>query len=183
MDKAEYIRKRKEILMRQAQIFKEKPEIGRYVKVKKIALWVLAAIIGFHGGVEVWLLFLMPGFSGYDVGREIIKALFLIAMLYVLLNLRGSWRRILILYAYAALNLGMLIQYREGIMDVIVNHKYMSMPIGPLYVAMILMEALLPIMLLVFALYLTVPLKHQVIADVVANMYKEDMEELRDAAG
>lgn len=104
-------------------------------------------------------------------------------MLYVLLNLRGSWRRILILYAYAALNLGMLIQYREGIMDVIVNHKYMSMPIGSLYVAMILMEALLPIMLLVFALYLTVPLKHQVIADVVANMYKEDMEELRDAAG
>ena len=30
---------------------------------------------------------------------------------------------------------------------------------------------------------MTVPLKHQVIADVVANMYKEDMEELRDAAG
>lgn len=87
------------------------------------------------------------------------------------------------MYAYAALNLGMLIQYREGIMDVIVNYKYMSMPIGPLYVTMILMEALLPIMLLVFALYLTVPLKHQVIADVVANMYKEDMEELRDAAG
>lgn len=65
MDKAEYIRKRKEILMRQAQIFKEKPEIGRYVKVKKIALWVLAAIIGFHGGVEVWLMFLMPGLCSF----------------------------------------------------------------------------------------------------------------------
>lgn len=182
MDKAEYLRIRKEILLRQAQIFEEKPEIGRYVKVKKLALWVLAGIIGFHGVVEIWLMFLVPGFSSYDVGKGIIKVLFLIAMLFVLLNQQGSWRRILILYAYAALNFGMLVQYREGVLDVIANLKYMSMPMGPLYAVMILMEVLLPFVLLAFALYLTVPLKHQVIADVAANMYKEAMEELRDAA-
>lgn len=182
MDKAEYIRKQKEILQRQAQIFEEKPEVGRYVKIKKIALWVLAGIIGLHGVVEVWLLFLVPGFSGYDVGKAIIKVLFLLAMLFVLLNKLGSWRRILILYAYAALNFGMLVQYREGIMDVAATLRYMSIPEGPLYAVMILMEVLLPFALLAFALYLTVPFRHQVIADAAAKMYKEDIEEVRDAA-
>lgn len=181
MDKAEFKRKRQEILQRQEQFLEENPEIGRFVRMKKIFWRILMGIIILHFIITICLMVLMPGFSAYDIGMEVFKLPFMLLWLFVFMSPRGDWRLNLMLYVSAAVNFGLVVQNRELMLDVLTNLPYLSMPSGLLYAVVMFLEVLLPFVLLGVALYLTVPMKHRVIAETAANMYKETMTELQDA--
>ena len=182
MDKAEFLKKRQEILERQAQFLEERPEIGRLVGMKKIFLRILMGIVILHFIFSICIMVSMPGFTAFDIVTEVFKLPFMLLWLFALLNPRSNWTWNLMLYVSAAVNLGLVVQNREVMLGVLTNLSYLAMPSGILYVAVMLLEVLLPFVLLGFALYLTVPMKHRVMAEVAANMYKETMAELQDAA-
>lgn len=182
MDKAEFIRKRQEILERQAQFLEERPEIGRLVRMKKIFLRVLMGIIILHFIFSICIMVSMQGFTAFDIGSEVFKLPFMLLWVFLFLNPRGSWTWNLMLYVSAVVNFGLVVQNREVMLGVLTNLSYLAIHSRVLYAAIMFLEVLLPFVLLGFALYLTVPMKHRVMAEVAANMYKETMAELQDAA-
>lgn len=182
MDKAEFIRKRQEILERQAQFLEERPEIGRLVGMKKIFLRVLMGIIILHFIFSICIMVLMQGFIAYNIVMEVLELPLRLLWAFLFLNPQSSWRLNLMLYVSAVVNFGLVLQNREVILGVLANLSYFAMHLRVLYVAIMSLEALLPFVLLGFALYLTVPMKHRVMAEEAANMYKETMAELQDAA-
>ena len=181
MDKIEFEKKRQEVLLRQSQFLEENPEIGAWVKTKKILFRFLAVYIMLHAAVSIGIMVWLKNLTVGAAGVEIIKLLFMLLWLKLFLNERGGWRLNVMLYVSAAYNFITLIQNKDLVLGVIEYLPFMSLVPALLYAILIAMETLIPIVLLAIAIYLTVPRKHREWSEQAEAMYKTTMQDLRDA--
>lgn len=182
MDKTEFEKKRQEVLLRQKQFLEENPTIGAWVKTKKILFRFLAVYIMLHTAVSIGIMVWLKNFTVGAAGVEIVKLLFMLLWLKLFLNDRGGWRLNIMLYVSAAYNFMTLVQNKNLLLGVIEYLPFMPPVPALLYIILMIMEALLPILLLVIAIYLTVPGKHREWSEQAESMYKATMQDLRDAA-
>lgn len=110
MDKEEYKRQRQIILQQQEQFLIENPEIGRWVKNKKILFRFFAGYWSFHTIISIIIMAMQQMLTVSEITKTVFMLLFQLMWLAVFMNPRGGWRISQILYFSAVYNLFKLAQ-------------------------------------------------------------------------
>lgn len=180
MDKAEYENLRRETLERQEQYLRDNPEIGAWVKTKKALLRLIQVYWILHFALYMVIMLQQQSLTWGMAGVETVKLLFQLLWMLVWLNPRGRWQLGVMLYVSAAFNLVLLMQEGQILLKTIHYLFYMPFLSMLLYGALMVLEVLVPFLLLVIAIYLTVPKKHREWSDRAWAMYSSAASGLND---
>lgn len=180
MDKTEYENLRRETLEKQEQYLRENPEIGAWVRKKKLLLRFLQGYWILHFMLYLLIMVQQQSLTWSLVGMEIFKLLFQLLWMLIWVNPRGRWQLGVMLYVSAAFNLALLMQQGQMLLKTI--HYLLSMPFLSMliYGALMLLEVLVPFLLLGIAVYLTAPKKHREWSDQAWAMYSSTAPGLND---
>ena len=170
MDQKEQIQQQRQMIAEQRRLFyEENPDLARWVKMKRmirniiLIYWVLHAVLT--------IIFMLQMGSPGSIALEIAKLLFQMLWICVFVNPEGSWRFSLILYAWALGNFAMLLQHGEDIVNSLAYIFYQ-----PLYGIILIMEAMVPFLFLVIAIYLTALPKNREFSERVYELRKQVSE-------
>lgn len=181
MDKAEFERKRQSILQEQEQFLADNPEIGRWVKTKKILFRFLAGYWILHTAISIIIMAMQQSLTVMEAAKAVFLLLFQLLWMGAFMNSRGGWRINLILYAAAACNFYLLISNGAIMMETVSYLPDIPLPLALAYGMLMLMETLVPFILLAIAIYLTAFRSHREWSEQAEAMYKETMQALQDA--
>lgn len=180
MDKVEYENLRRETLEKQAQYLRDNSEIGAWVKTRKMLLRFLQGYWILHFVLSMVIMALQHSLTGGVAGVEIFKLLFQLFWMFIFVNPRGNWRLGIMLYVSAVFNFMLLIQNGKMVLELFSYLPALPVLSMLLYGLLIAMEVLAPFLLLVIAIYLTVPKKHREWSERAEVMYKSTAQELND---
>ena len=128
--------------------------------IKKIFLWFLLIYLLVHFVLSVWIMILQRSVTAFAVGVDIVKMLFQMFLLGLVLNHMGIWRQNFLLYVMA--------EYLSCL----------SVASGMAYRALMWMEVIYPLILLVMALWLTVPRRNRELSEEISAMFQESVKDL-----
>ena len=173
MDQKEQIQQMRQMAVEQRrQFYEENPDLARWVKTKRVIRNIILIYWVLHTVLTI-IVMLQMGSSGRIV-LEIAKLLFQMLWICAFINPEGSWRFSLILYLWALGNFVMLLQQGTNIMNSLAYISYQ-----PLYGIILIMEALVPFLFLVTAIYLTALPKNRELSERVYEMQKQISENLK----
>lgn len=175
MDKAEYDMLRRQALAEREQFYKTNPDVAAWVKRKSLLFKVVAGYWVVHGALQAALMMQMDSMDGF--GTEIFKLLFQLFWIWVFMAPEGGWRQSVILYFSALMNFAILLQYPGGIASILDCITEMSL-LG----VVMLMEALVPLLLLGIAIYLTAIPKHRELSERAEAVRKTVTESINNAS-
>ncbi|MDE7284743.1 MAG: hypothetical protein K2N85_14340 [Lachnospiraceae bacterium] len=180
MDKNEYKKQRQITLQKQEQFLIDNPEIGKWVKMKKLLFRLLAGYWIFHTVISIIIMAMQQMLTVSEITRMVFMLLFQLLWMAAFMNPRGGWRLNLILYISAAYNLLMLVKNGAIMMETASYLPYMPLTVALTYGVLMLMEILVPFLLLAAAIYLTAFSNHREWSEQAEEMYKETFQELQD---
>lgn len=181
MDKAEFERQRQSILQEQEQFLVDNPEIGKWVKTKKILFRFLAGYYTIHTVISIAIMAMQQSLTVMEAVKYIVFLLFQLLWMAAFMNPRGGWRINLILYIAAAYNFYLLISNGAIMIETVSYLPYVPLSVALIYGILILMETLFPFILLAVAIYLTAFRNHREWSEQAEAMYKETAQVLQDA--
>lgn len=180
MDKEEYKRQRQFTLQKQEQFLVENPEIGKWVKMKKLLFRLLAGYWIFHTVISIIIMAMQQMLTVSEMTRTVFILLFQLLWIAAFMNPRGGWRINLILYISAAYNLLMLVRNGAIMLQTASYLPNIPFTVALAYVILMLTEILAPFILLATAIYLTAFSNHREWSEQAEEMYKETFQELQD---
>lgn len=178
MEREEYKSARGRALEEQKQYFRENPEPRRFAMIKKIFLWFLLIYLLVHFVLFVWIMILQESFTGFAAGAEAAKMLFQMFLLGVVLNHMGVWRQNFLLYVMAVYNFAVLLKNSRAMEELAEYLPYLPGSSGMAYRALMWMEVIYPLILLVMALWLTVPRRNRELSEEISAMFQESVKDL-----
>ena len=180
MDKNEYKKQRQITLQKQEQFLIDNPEIGKWVKMKKLLFRLLAGYWIFHTVISIIIMAMQQMLTVSEITRTVFILLFQLMWMAVFMNPRGGWRISLILYFSAVYNLFKLAQNGAIMLETASYLPNMPSTVALAYGILMLTEVLVPFLLLAAAIYLTAFSNHREWSERAEEMYKETFQELQD---
>lgn len=178
MEREEYKSVRDRALEEQKQYFLENAEPRRFAMIKKIFLWFLLIYLLVHFVLSVWIMILQGSVTAFAVGVDIVKMLFQMFLLGLVLNHMGIWRQNFLLYVMAAYDFAALLRNSKAMEELAEYLSCLSVASGMAYRALMWMEVIYPLILLVMALWLTVPRRNRELSEEISAMFQESVKDL-----
>ena len=171
MDREQQYQIMKEELFKRKELFYvENPELKKWVDTKKLLLKCLRVFLVLHQIIFLVVMFQMQDMTGWQ--KEVFKVLFWWFLVGVLMRPEGNWKRGLIFYIWAGVNIlawmPQLLEFQDVLAEVL--YWFSNMPLAGI---LFIMEFLMLFLFLVLGIYLTAFKKNREMSEAVEEGIKE----------